>query len=707
MNQAYLGKMYWRLTGLVMLVMLLVLGGLSFFTQSAFEQRLLPDLVQKAVTVGASTRSLILRAVDYGIDYSNLYGVSSTFAELRKENPEFAYIAATNERGVVLFESGERAPGADQYYSQIALSTPTDASATPVLLGAQYVVSLPLMIDDKALGMLHFGIDQAYIKGVMREVLLDVLVVLLVSVFFTFELLHFVVGNKLEAQFGALAETVDFLGSGNFVHASRSSADARKAADYGLVTGELALSQKIDAALSRLFERYRELALRVSAAAKQGSTLSQQIDTMFSALSGKYRFAPEDSAFLPSAIEAPYLERIRTPLFVFLLAEELTRSFVPGYANYLLVDVPFWAKQIVIGLPIVLFMAIVALAQPYLGPWSYRIGRKNAMLIGAVLATVGFMGTALAGDLYALLFWRSLCALGYAMVFVAAQGYVLDHTGEHNRARGFALFVGVFMVATICGPPIGGILADNIGYRWSFLVSGLVALVSIAIIMGLPQERQSDGLRELPLSFADFKRLIKNQRFTSLSLFAAIPAKIILTGFCFYLIPLYILSLGNSPAMAGRLLMAYAVIMVLVVPLAARFADLNIRRERLVALGLCVSALGGFLMPFFDSIWALFVLVVLLGFGQSLSIAAQGALVSDFCRSEECNLGEGAVYGAYRLLERTGNVLGPLLASIFLVLFGYGYTFALISLLVLLASLVFALASGVFRAPRSPEKVEA
>src|SRR5690349_16359916 len=133
-----------------------------------------------------------------------------------------------------------------------------------------------------------------------------------------------------------------------------------------------------------------------------------------------------------------------------------------------------------------LFMLIVALGQPYLGSWSDRVGRRRAMLIGAVIATVGFAATALAYNLYDLLLWRSLGGLGYAMVFVAAQGYVLDRTGQQNRAQGFALFIGAIMVATVCGPSIGGILADNIGYRLSFGVSAFMALLSLLAIARLP-----------------------------------------------------------------------------------------------------------------------------------------------------------------------------------------------------------------------------
>jgi MFS family permease len=165
------------------------------------------------------------------------------------------------------------------------------------------------------------------------------------------------------------------------------------------------------------------------------------------------------------------LNRIRAPLFAFILAEELTRSYLPNYVNQLLVVIPGLSPQVVIGLPIMLFMLIVALGQPYLGSWSERIGRRNAMLIGAAVATDRLRATSLAINLYDLLLWRSLCAVGYAMVFVAAQGYVLDRTGQHNRAQGFALFIGAIMVATVCGPSIGGILADNIGYRLAFSVS--------------------------------------------------------------------------------------------------------------------------------------------------------------------------------------------------------------------------------------------
>jgi MFS family permease len=386
------------------------------------------------------------------------------------------------------------------------------------------------------------------------------------------------------------------------------------------------------------------------------------------------------------------LNRIRAPLFAFILAEELTRSFLPSYVNQLLVPIPGISPQVVIGLPIMLFMLIVALGQPYLGGWSERVGRRRAMLTGAVCATVGFVGTALAYNLYDLLLWRSLCALGYGMVFVAAQGYVLDRTDRENRAQGFALFIGAIMVATVCGPSIGGILADNIGFRPSFAVSAAMAFLSIVAIMRLPHEevKPPEAVTTRAPKLSEFWSLLTNRRFMALTGLAAMPAKILLTGVCFYLVPLYIVSIGNTQAMAGRMLMVYAIMMVLVVPFAATLSDASLRRERYVALGLIISGLGGFLLFFSDSFMVLFAVVFLLGLGQALSIAAQSALVGEHCQEEIHKYGADAVYGVYRFLERLGNALGPLLASVLVVFLGYQGAFVAICGVAFFCGLAFA-----------------
>ncbi len=688
MEQAYLKRIYWRLTGAIMLVMVLALAAISFLTHRAFEQHLVPEMARKATTVGVSVNALIAKAVGYGIDYRQLYGVEESFAVVRKETPDFTYIAATDEGGRILWQAGAPPAGIATYTASgpVLRSMALRGAERPhALVGDTYLVSTPIEADGRSLGLLHIGIAQKFVQNIMLEVSLDLAVVLVVALFFTLELLNFLAGAPLAAGLRDFAATITRVKGGDF---------------GGRVTGQSMdeigrILAHVDAALVRLNQAHGALEAEIQAA---GTRVSAAAGAAWSALQSKYRFGGSATA---GAEDVGAMARIRAPLFTFILAEELSRSFLPAYVKQMLVPVPGISAQVVIGLPIVLFMLIVAIGQPFLGAWSERVGRRKAMLVGAIIGTAGFVCTALAYNLVDLLLWRSLCAVGYAIVFVAAQGYILDHARPQERAQGFALFIGAIMVATICGPPIGGILADNIGNRMTFAVSAVLCALSIVTIRMLPDaEGAGERRAERAPGIGDFARLLTNVRFMVLTGLAAMPAKIILTGFCFYLVPLYIVSIGSTQAMAGRMLMVYAVMMVLLVPFAAKFADRGASRESLVAAGLCVSGVGGLLLLASGNFLMVFAVVLSLGIGQSLSIASQSALVGDLCKEEIQRYGDGAVYGVYRMLERIGNALGPLIAGILVVNYGYQGAFVAISALVLGCGILFAISISLLR--RSP-----
>jgi MFS family permease len=691
-DKRYLGRAYWQLAGVIMACVVLALGAVSYFSHRVFERELVPEVEKKATTVGASVRSLVLKAAEYGLSLDSLYGVEQTFDKLVDENPEFDYAALTDTSGKILFQRGKAPAGPMQAYVTsprvLSLVNDPDRPLESTRVGPLYMVPLPILSSaGQPLGILHIGIDSAFVDRVLLEGLLDIVVVLVVSLFFTLELLNFMAGVRLASGLGEFYREVERLRGGDFTAVRHVRANDE--------IGRLLAG--IDRAVEKLNARYRamvdELRERALLATEAMSVPLRPAAAAHEALRSRFKFGAKDA---PPVSDETNLNRIRAPLFAFILAEEMTRSFLPSYVNELLVPIPGLSPQVVIGLPIMLFMLIVALGQPYLGGWSERVGRRQAMLAGAFVATIGFAGTAFAYNLYDLLLWRSLCALGYAMVFVAAQGYVLDRTEGANRAQGFALFIGAIMVATVCGPSIGGILADNIGYRASFAISAVMALLSIVAIWRLPAtepQEVSQRASRAP-TLREILALVANPRFMTLTGLAAMPAKIMLTGVCFYLVPLYIVSIGSTQAMAGRMLMVYAVMMVLIVPLSATLSDASAHRERYVSAGLILSGLSGFLMLASEnSILVLFGVVALLGLGQALSMAPQSALVGEQCREEIRRYGDDAVYGVYRLLERLGNALGPLAASVLVVLWGYQGAFVAISAFVLACGVLFMLAT--------------
>lgn len=698
LEKNYLWRIYWRLAGVIMLCVVAGLASVSYFSHRVFERELVPETEQKAATIASSVRALVLKATSYGVPFDQLYGVDLTFRAIVEDNKEFDYAAITDAQGKPLFRHGREPAGAEAFFRSGDVLGLLAEGAPPwkaTRAGGHFFVSLPI-VADRPLGVLHIGVSREFVDDVLLEVMLDVVVVLVVSLFFTLELLNFMAGARLAAGLGEFAHQVERMRSGDFTASARIRAND----EIGR------LLRRIDAAIDHLNVRYEFLVDDLEARMKRADAATRQAlrpaAAALEALRARYRFG---SSQRDEDVEDMNLNRIRAPLFTFILAEEMTRSFLPTYVNNLLVPIPGLSPQVVIGLPIMLFMLIVAVGQPYLGGWSERVGRRRAMLVGAIIATIGFAATALAVNLYDLLAWRSLCAVGYAMVFVAAQGYVLDRTGQDNRAQGFALFIGAIMVATVCGPSIGGILADNIGFRPAFAVSAAICAVSILAIARLPSTEARTAASRRPARgprMREIVALVFNRRFITLTGLAAMPAKIILTGVCFYLVPLYIVSIGNTTAMAGRMLMVYAVMMVVIVPLAANLSDASLRRDRYVSMGLVVSGLSGTLLLLSESFLVVFGVVFLLGLGQALSIAAQSALVSEHCREEIRIYGHDAVYGVYRLLERLGNALGPLIASLLVVYLGYQHAFVAISALVLACGILFTLVAPA-PAPPVPE----
>lgn len=689
MSDHYLRRIYLRLAGAVTLVVMVALLANAYLSHRTFERALAPQLGNKMASVGGSITSLVLKAVENGVPYNELYGVNERFKEVKSEMPEVVYLALTDTHGAILHQSAATPEGAAAHFLNPETLKLLDGGATASRVqrvGKLFMVSLPVASAERKLGMLHMGVDLRFVDDMVLDMLLDVLVVLVVALFFALELMHFIAGARLDASLRDLGETFERGSNGNFTVSRRVGVDQA----FG------GLLKALDGVLARLNDAYEALAREVEQSRHvptherhPGMRLAHR---GAAELTERFQFGRARKAEARGVSE---LAKVRAPLFVFILAEELTRSFLPGYVKDLLVPVPGISNQLLIGLPIALFMLIVAIAQPFLGVHCERAGHRRTMLTGATLAAAGFLASAMAHTVLDLLLWRSLCAIGYAMVFVAAQSYVLDHAPKQQRARSFALFVGAIMAATVCGPSIGGILADNVGVRPTLVVAAVLAAVSILVIRQLPDNRarQADELPARVPTWREFGALVFNRRFMTVTGLAAMPAKMLLTGICFYLLPLHLVASGSTQSMAGRLLMVYAVVMVVLGPLMASLALSRERMHWLVGGGLVVSGLGGAAVLAGGGVGWILLAVLLIGLGQSMSISAQSALVAEHCAEEIARLGDGVVYGVYRLLERIGNALGPVIAAALVMHFNYQVGFVAIGAVAIVAGIAFLAAT--------------
>ena len=118
------------------------------------------------------------------------------------------------------------------------------------------------------------------------------------------------------------------------------------------------------------------------------------------------------------------------------------------------------------------------------------LGRRNVLVAGLSIFTVGSLGAGVAGSLLPLLAARAMQGLGAAMVAPAALSILTGTFAEGSaRNRALGIFGGVAGAGACLGSVVGGILVDGPGWRWIFLINVPIGIVLAALeFISFPRE---------------------------------------------------------------------------------------------------------------------------------------------------------------------------------------------------------------------------
>jgi EmrB/QacA subfamily drug resistance transporter len=144
------------------------------------------------------------------------------------------------------------------------------------------------------------------------------------------------------------------------------------------------------------------------------------------------------------------------------------------------------------------YMLTQTVTMPLWGRFSDLYGRRPVYLTGLAIFLLGSALSGAAQDMIQLIAFRMLQGLGAGSLMTLGYTIIGEIFGLERRARLQGYLSGVWGVASMLGPPLGGVLTDLVSWRSVFYINvppGLVAMVLIGVALaGIPRPDRHSGM---------------------------------------------------------------------------------------------------------------------------------------------------------------------------------------------------------------------
>jgi MFS transporter, DHA1 family, multidrug resistance protein len=161
------------------------------------------------------------------------------------------------------------------------------------------------------------------------------------------------------------------------------------------------------------------------------------------------------------------------------LSIDLYLPALPGMAKY------FDVSADLANLTLILFFVFFSAGTLLWGPLSDKYGRKPVLLIGLSLYSIASLACAGSWDIYHLIAFRVLQAIGGSAAFAVATAMIKDVYDTKNRESILALVQSMVLISPAVAPSLGALLLKFMSWRgifWTLALIGLLALTgSIAL----------------------------------------------------------------------------------------------------------------------------------------------------------------------------------------------------------------------------------
>jgi EmrB/QacA subfamily drug resistance transporter len=180
-----------------------------------------------------------------------------------------------------------------------------------------------------------------------------------------------------------------------------------------------------------------------------------------------------------SVLRSPYFVMVVLMLGVFMTSLD---SFIVSPALPIMVG-DLNTSFALVAWSITIFFLLYTAVMPLGGKLSDVFGRKRIYIAGVAIFTIGSLLCSLSWNIYSLIFFRAIQAIGGGLVQPAALSTMNNSAPEDKRGKTMGVLMSMAAVAMVVGPNLGGYFVQHFGWRTVFYINLPIGVLSILLAL--------------------------------------------------------------------------------------------------------------------------------------------------------------------------------------------------------------------------------